>query len=541
MKPRTLLRIAVFALMAVAVLAAGAVYRASGEKGTRCPKGRHGCTNKRVAAKPRHKPVIYVAEESRGAANGSSCASPHGVVWFNNPADWGPGRRRIHEGSIVRLCGTIATPLTVHGSGRPGRPITIAWEPSATLSAPNWPGRAAIDTSGFDYLTFDGGSSGSIQATADGTGLAKQGVPSRAFYALNCNGCTFENLTIENLYVHTSPSDTSVDQTLDNAIVFSGSYITIAHNTIHDVGWALFSRWTNGNRHDRIYDNNIYRFDHGFAATASGTVGPMFFYRNHLHDMANWDAAAGGNVPYHHDGLHCFGPVGGPAPTYAGFYIYNNRFDGTVGRAAPTAQIFMEGGTGAGRTPCASSGSSIYLFNNVITSSDYGTANQYMNTASIAGGVYNNTVIGASKADSLGGCAGYSYEQPGSEIAFENNVLSSCDNLMNQAGQPNGVFRAGSPDYNVYANGGENSFTCDGGFYGFAQFARWRACVNGDRHSHRVANARLDQLGAPEAGSRVIAAGVNLTSLCKGPLTPLCADIAGRRRPRTGRWNAGAY
>jgi hypothetical protein len=532
---------AVLALIAGAVLAAGAVYRASGEKGTKCRTPEQGCAKHSGATKRRPKRGIYVAEQQRGAGNGSSCANAYGVTWFNNPTDWGSGPGRIHANTTVRLCGTISTPLTVHGSGAPARPITIAWETGATLSAPAWTGRGAIDTNGFGNLTFNGGGTGSIQATAEGTGLAMQGVPSRGVYALNCNGCVFENLTIENLYVHTSPSDVSVDQTLDNAILFSGSHITIADNTIHDVGWALFSQWTNGNGHDRIYGNNIYRFDHGFAATASGTVGPMFFYRNHLHDMANWDAAVGGDVPYHHDGLHCFGPVGGPAPTYTGFYIYDNRFDGTVGRAAPTAQIFMEGGTGPGRTPCASSSSAVYLFNNVITSSDFDTANQYMNTASIAGGVYNNTVIGASKTDSLGGCGGYAYEQPGSEVAFANNVLSTCDNLMNQAGEPNGSFRAGSPDYNVYANGGENSFTCDGNFYGFSQFSAWKACVNGDRHSRRVATAELDNVGAPEPGSRVLDAGVNLTPLCKGLLAPLCTDITGRRRPRTGPWNAGAY
>jgi hypothetical protein len=406
------------------------------------------------------------------------------------------------------------------------------------LSSPDWHGRSAVDTNGFNHLTFDGGDNGtSIQATAQGSGLTGQGVASQGFYALDCNACTFENLTIANLYVHTSTSDSSVDQTLDNGIVFSGSNITIAHNVIHDVGWAVFARWGNRDHNDRIYGNDIYRMDHGLVLTSNGgTVGPMFVHNNHVHDMANWDAASDA---YHHDGLHCFGPEN--PTTYDGLYIYNNRFDGAVGREAPTGQIFMEGGTEPGATPCASSRSAVYLFNNVVTSSDYDTANALMGTASIAGGVFNNTVVGASKTDNTGGCAGYAWEQPGSEIAFENNVLSTCDNLMSQGGRPNGVFSIGSPDFNVYANGGENSFTCDGNFYNFNQFRAWKGCVNGDRHSHRYATAKLDKLGAPESGSPVLGAGANLTALCKGPLTALCTNIAGQPRPRNGPWNAGAY
>jgi hypothetical protein len=410
------------------------------------------------------------------------------------------------------------------------------------MSSPDWNNRSAIDTNGFGYLTFDGGSDGSIQATAQGSGLADQGVASQGIYALNCTGCTFEHLTIKNLYRHTSASDTSVDQTLDNAIVFSGSHITIAGNTIHDVGWALFARWRDGDAHNLITGNNIYNFDHGFIATASGSVSDMRFSHNHLHDMANWDArSSSGGVPYHHDGLHCFGPVGGPAPTYNGFYVFDNRFDGTVGREAPTGQIFMEGGSGAGATPCASSSSRVYLFNNVVTSSDYVTANSYLGTASINGGVYNNTVLGVNRNVNEGGCAGYGYEQPGSTIAFENNIVSGCNILMTQTGQPNGVFAPGSPDYNVYANGGNNAFVCNGNFYAFGQFRTWKTCMRADSHSLRIANAGLDNRGDHRRGSAATRAGTNLTPLCRGPLTALCRNIMGKPRPTSGPWSAGAY
>jgi hypothetical protein len=96
----------------------------------------------------------------------------------------------------------------------------------------------AINTNGNDYRTFDGQNNGtSIQATAEGTGLADEGQYSTGIVANNCTGCTFENLTIANLYVE-SGGDTSVDQTLDDAILINGgSNYTIANNTMHDVGW----------------------------------------------------------------------------------------------------------------------------------------------------------------------------------------------------------------------------------------------------------------------------------------------------------------
>ena len=269
------------------------------------------------------------------------------------------------------------------------------------MSSADWSAGSAIDTNGNDYLTFNGGNNGtSIQATAEGSGLADQGVASQGIFALSCAGCTFENLTIANLYVHTSTSDTSVDQTMDNGIVFSGSNITVANNTIHDVGWAVFARWAAGDANNRIYGNNVYNIDHGIILTApAGTVGPMFVYDNHVHDMGNWDAeTSSGGLPYHHDGIHCFGPENGA--TYNGLYIYDNRFDGTVGQLAPTAQIFIEGNYGSsGDTPCAAVGSQVDVFNNIFGSTDYPTSNGYLETSQPGGGVYNNTVMGVSTTE----------------------------------------------------------------------------------------------------------------------------------------------
>ena len=132
------------------------------------------------------------------------------------------------------------------------------------MSAPDWTGSGAINTNGNSYITLNGGNNGtSIQATADGTGMADQGVANKGFSASRCTGCTFENLTIANLYVHTSTSDSSVDQTSDNAIKWSGSNVTVADNTVHDVGWALWFSGSTGDTNEAIYGNDVYNIDHG--------------------------------------------------------------------------------------------------------------------------------------------------------------------------------------------------------------------------------------------------------------------------------------
>lgn len=512
---------------------------------------------------------FYVSETATGDASGSSCANTLPYTWFNDAANWGTGAGQVGPGTVVGLCGTISSGLVVRGSGTAGDPITVYWEPGATMSAPDWGGGDAVYVANVSDVTFDGGDNGvSVEATAAGSGLPDQGRTDTAFAAPNCNGCTFENLTIANLYRHSARSDTSVDQTQVNAFGWYGSNVTIANNTIHDAGWAISAAWRNGDSANFIYGNDVYNSDHDFVAAPQNgsTVSGIYVYDNHFHDYANWDT---GNADvYHHDGIHCFG---GSDDIYHGFYIFDNRFDGAVGANA-TGQIFMEGGTS---TPCSGAGSSIYIFNNVITSTDQVPSNSYLGTAAIQGAVVNNTVVGHDNTTNLGGCMGYSYQQPGQSVAFENNLASTCDTLMSQGGHPDGVFKTGSPDYNVYVNGGINSFAAGCGFYNFSQFAEWQSCLRGtgtapgyDQHSIVIssAEANLKEDLSPGPGSRAIGAGANLTGMCNSlpagpiPVWPggvrraLCttytgpplgggagSSTGGVTRPTSGGWTAGAY
>ena len=270
--------------------------------------------------------------------------------------------------------------------------------------------------------------------------------------------------------------------------------------------------------------------------------------------MRNWDAETssdGSLSPRRDPLLRTVEPNGA---TYNGLYIYDNRFDGTVGQHAPTAQIFLEGNYGStGDTPCAAVGSQVDVFNNIFGSTDYPTSNGYLETSQPGGGVYNNTVIGVSNTDNVGGCFGYRQNASGTTVAFQNNLLSTCDILI--SGSPDHLYTAGSPDYNVYANGGENSFICNEQLL-HLQPIRQLAVVHGRRRSQQSALQRRPELQrlASRAGSPATGAGNNLTSMCTGNLTPLCttytgppaggaagSTTTGTARPTSGAWNAGAY
>jgi hypothetical protein len=534
---RTVLRFGLIGLAALVLLGAGVAVHSAGKcRGSTCNDAPKPTRRKT----PQPKPGVYIAESARGSGRGNRCENAHGVAWFNNPGHWAarPGSPRpggrIRPGVTVYLCGTISTPLQAQGSGVPGTPIAVYWEPGAKLSSPNWDGGAAFGTNGHSYLKLNGGGHGLIEATALGTDLPDRGQHAVGIQAWNCNGCTIENLTIANLYVHTSPSDTSVDQTQDNAIRFSGSNLTIANNTIHDVGWALFADWANGNANDSIHGNNIYNIDHGFSSTSEfpgGSIGPIYFYRNNLHDYANWDTPTDA---YHHDGLHCYTSDNGAGPShYAGLFIYDNTFGGNTG-ANMTAQIFIEGGSGSGATPCADSTSKIWIFNNVGSVSR-GVNNGVFGVFSGSPQVLNNTLIGAN----TGAGVGYLSDNGVSGEDFRNNVVTTANQLIVVTSR--GSFNTGAPNYNVYANGGDNSFVCVGNYYSFGQFQPWRQCVGGDAQSRRIAKARVSRTGVPESGSGLTGTGANLTSLCSGGLAALCRDIVGRPRPTQGPWNAGAY
>ena len=515
---------------------------------------------------------LFLSQSGGGSGSGGDCADAKAVSFFDSASDWGSGAGKIGPGVTVDLCGTISSPLTVQGSGSSSSPITVFWEPGATMSAPDWTGGGAVNTNGNSYITLNGGDNGtSIQATADGSGMADQGVASKGISASRCTGCTFENLTIANLYVHTSTSDSSVDQTSDNAIKWSGSNVTVADNTVHDVGWALWFSGSTGDTNEEIYGNDVYNIDHGIIIAPPATsIGNVFIFGNHIHDLANWDC--GGAC--HHDPIHCFGSENGVL--YSGFYIYDNLFDGSWGSATSSA-TFIEGNFGSsGDTPCAASGSSVWIFNNVSKPSDQmGCCGQIGNAAGGTGGMFNNMARGPSNTQNVGECMGYSASSNGSTAFFENNIMDNCDFLINGAasssGGTTGTYASGTPDYDAYVNGGANAFSTHGPnganctFMPFSAFSSWKSCMGGvESHGNAFATetaAGINTDGSLNSGSPLIGTANNLTSTCNTfPTTPAnvraaCettytgpptgggsgSTTAPTPRPTSGAWNIGPY
>jgi hypothetical protein len=489
--------------------------------GTACPAGRRPERPRRglLAAAP----GVYVAQTVTGSGDGTACANAKPASFFNTPSNWGLGKA-IAPGVTVHLCGTITSLLTFQGSGRSGSPITVRFEPNAKISRPTCD---CFDASNRSYITIDGGTNGVIEATANGTGRANQAA-TRAIDLAPCDNCTVENLTIADVYVMVpSPSD-QIDHTQSNAIKASGSNLTISHNRIHDVGWAIFYDGASGDTNIRVDHNDISHMDHGF--TLSGEApGPVWFVDNHVHDMGNWECGGG----CHHDGIHCFTVNGGEPNHYSAVYIYGNRFDGTLG-ASNTAWIFIEGNTGPYATPCADSTSKIWVFDNVARASDQKANNGLFTVASGSTFVYQNTLIGHdTRSGNLFSCCAGNV----GPSAFANNVLADSNQFL---GLDPAYYQGPSVDSNVYANGNPNGngWYCDGFL---ASLARWRRCIGGDTHARFVANAKLDADGRPQPASPLLGAGTNLTSLCVGPLVSLCRDIDGALRPVRMAPDVGAY
>ena len=150
---------------------------------------------------------IYIAQSATGAANGADCADAQPVSFFNSSSNWGSGANQIGPGTTVHLCGTFTgtagqTLLTFQGSGASGSPVTLKFETDANLAAPYWSSSGAINVSGRNWIVIDGGTNGTIQNTANGSGLAYM-AQSNGFVLSRVSNVTVKNLAIGNICQHT--------------------------------------------------------------------------------------------------------------------------------------------------------------------------------------------------------------------------------------------------------------------------------------------------------------------------------------------------
>jgi hypothetical protein len=460
---------------------------------------------------------VYVAQNSAGAANGADCADAFPASWFNSAANWQGGSSQIGAGTTVHLCGTITSTLQAQGNGSSGSPITILFESGANLSQPYCPSGGCMVLDGRSYVTVNGNNTGIIQSTANGSALSNK-QQSTGISAAPCNNCVIENLTIQNIYVHSSASDDSEDQTLMRCIWMSGSNWAVHDNTMHDAGFCVYNYFGNGDTNVRIYNNNIYNVDHGVTPNGYGSVSASHFYvyNNHIHDYANWDTTSDA---YHHDGVHAYGTGGA---NLTDLEIYDNQFDGNTG-VNFTSHIYIE------KPDSSASLTNTLVFNNVLDGTK-APANTFglLGIGALSGAqVYNNTIVGTNIN------ANYCVLISGGNAVLKNNLMSGCADFIYEYSSSSGV----TLNDNTYAAVGSCGWgDPNGGCY--QTIAAWRSFSGQDSASQLVASASLSSTYVPSASSPAVTAGVNLTSL---GITLLDSDKAATARSTSGSWVAGAF
>ena len=473
-------------------------------------------------------PNFYVAETAAGNENGSDCNDALSVNWLNSASSWGGGggaSSQIGPGDIVHLCGTIAKPISVLGSGTSGNPITIHFETNAKMSAPYWPqqsggGGGAITIRQQDCVTIDGGTDGVIEATDNGTAFDYQ-LGSVGVDGISASYLTVENLTVNNMYVHTSDGvdgegTTGIRDWGEQGTGFS--HFIATNNTVHDAYDGIYMDYGIVSNVE-ISHNTIYDVNWGGALgerDSSATASDISIHDNHIYSFANWDESTDG--PNHHNGFFIWSQTDG---TVNDVNVYNNTIGPNFGQHS-TSALYFSASDEAYLTD-------IHVYNNIFVATD-SCPSPGMVTG-IANDVFDNTFIGS------GGCTALDLSGNDPYIV-KNNIfsdvgtaiflsyspfphLSSDDNLFYPAPDPSAIY------YAISNNGNADSLT----------LAEWQA--QGLDDDSTFADPKLSGAYIPQSGSAAIGAGADLTSL---GIASLDSDIVGTSRP-TGcaPWDIGAY
>jgi hypothetical protein len=483
---------------------------------------------------------LYIAQTATGGSTGADCGDALPYTFFTNSANW---PSPIGPGTTVHICGTITAPagasgfLAFQGSGVSGNVITLKFENGAVLTAPYWGVNGAIYANGQQYLLIDGGASGMIQATANGTHLANQQSNGNGVYFYLVSNSEVKNLNISNMYVHSSPDENGGNTSA--IFVTGGTNVTVDNNIIHDVRFGIFQNFPGGTviTNYVVYGNTIYNIDHGITdwdGNTGAVLDGLVIHDNTIHDFLNWDEPADG---FHHDGIHISTSHTGSAIN--GAALYNNYLYGDPG-VDITAYIYMSGDS-VGIT-------GTYVFNNVIvdTSTVNGVSNGYINNNGERNFLFNNTVQGFQQSNNggvsiqegVGGAGGGDY--------IYNNILStgSIGIYFHQTGV------AAAMDYNVFYN--VTPGRTDNAGHTFDTLPLWQSCNTTalgcpavhDRNSV-TANPSLNPGTNPpyqlaSSSSAAWQKGMNLSAYC-ATVPAACFDKLGNPRPATGPWDIGAY
>lgn len=489
--------------------------------------------------------VTYVAQTAGSmTCNGGTHTAV--TVATANGLTPSPGDTFYSCGTITASAGATNFITVLDGaSGTSGNPITWIFDTGSIITATYWSG-PVFNLGSSSYITINGGTNGTIQATTNGTGLANQQDNAVGVYSAGGSHVIVENLTVSNLYVHTCTGaiGTCTDEGGQNVYGMQfrpGTNISVFQNIVHDTKWGIFFAYGNSASTSSgilTYNNNIYNIDHGVVYGDQGTNSILSssscssaIYNNSFGAMQNWDDAADDN---HHDSIHIWAN-NAPGSNYTGVCVYSNLFSGNMG-IGPSGIITME-----------SLGTNDYVFNNIIDLTSGGDCADGALAKFTGSGTngsgnswFNNTVIpGSACIISLG-------VQENTGGVVENNLFMSNSGTFVYQASPNTAIT--TADYNTYGTPAGSS-----PFYGSCgsavSFATWNSSCGFDTHGQLTA-ITLNGNYTLQSGSAAIGAAKNLTSLSITALdtgAPQTFGVTGTcgtgcaARPSSGAWDAGAY
>ncbi len=502
-----------------------------------------------LSALAAHANSVYLSQSGGTFSGGAACngqSTQTASTYFNNASNWTSGTptgSQIGPGSNVYVCGALVAPynspgyLTFQGSGSSGNLISLIFDTGASLKSPSFNGEA-IELNGKSYITINGGGTGVIQSTLNGTSgepcpggtCTYQNGDAGIYGASASSNILIENLTIGPMYDRYCPSgeesmcgdENGGDST--GVYIQGGSNVTIQNNTITG-GWTGAGYGPGGSSATSVsfIGNTVYQCNIGIQVSngsAGDLINGIVVKGNNIYDGYNWSDTANNN---HHDGMHLFSVASGSENE--NLQVYNNFVHGNWGDGV-NAWIFIECNSG-GTCP------SPQVFNNILED-DTTVSHAGNGLLSVDGTnplVANNTLNGA-----IGGAVAGLWS--GTGLTFYNNVT---ENSYGAFYSYNGTGTITHYDYNITYLIGAGQW---GGGSNQYSFTTWKSNCSCDSHSINGTNPNIPSSTGtaanyiPSSGSIVVGAATNLTSLS---ITPLDSDFASSARPGSGAWDVGAY
>ena len=410
---------------------------------------------------------VYITQT--GSPSGQCTTNVQTPAFFNTAANWGSGSTQIGPGTTVLICGTFtgaagATEFSFQGSGSTGNPVILLFDANAVLTAPYWSANGAISCSGLQYILVNGGANGTIENTANGSGLTYEQT-SIGVLGANCYNSQVENLTIKNIYINQGSSSgaTDINGQSTAGIEFTGTSTNnaINGNTISQAKTGvLVSADANADASNlQIYGNNISDIDWGVnvgGGDAGDTLTNVVIHDNTITNWTNWQFPT---ATYHQDGIIVYNFATGSVP-FSGMF-YNNYIYGDLGVGSPTGFIY-----------CAQN-ASCEMFNNLLVNTGHVIYGIIWDGTHLSGSkIYNNTIIGIASdlAITLGTAVKTS---AASQVAIQNNiVLGPNVGIHDYSTLTSDVSVS---DYNVWRTASGTSPQMATNDSTFVSYANWKA------------------------------------------------------------------